>query len=395
MTLDRTNLIKAELRVSHLWSAAGIGFLTVLLWTVCARALPELVLLFSAIVIAEGARPPVEWLQRRGLPRVPAILCILFLVVSVLGGLGWLIFAPLVTQVAGLIDDVPHFVATAQHALDSYQLFLHDNAQARALLAQMPSKVSNFLESKLGLLIEAPLFLVGVISNTFLLVLIAFFWLTASRPLAAFTIKIAGAARAAACRGILDDLSTKTGGYVRGVLINMLVIGILSFSGVALLGVPYALLLGVVAALTESIPIVGPLLGGSAAVLVAALAFGPQKSLEVAVLYLVIQQIEGNTLVPYVMNRAVALHPLAIVVALVLGSALLGIPGAILAVPTAAIIQVIVLRIIVPWVRPNDTVEIAARNRSETIAPPSLELESVIVPPERSTIDRAIDKPSP
>jgi predicted PurR-regulated permease PerM len=251
------------------------------LWTVCARALPELVLIFSASVIAEGARPPVEWLQRRGLPRVFAILCILFLVVSVLGGLGWLIFAPLVTQVAGLIDDVPHFVATAQHALDSYQLFLHDNAQARALLAQMPSKVSNFLESKLGLLIEAPLFLVGVISNTFLLVLIAFFWLTTSRPLAAFTIKIAGAARAAACRGILDDLSTKTGGYVRGVLINMLVIGILSFSGVALLGVPYALLLGVVAALTESIPIVGPLLGGSAAVLVAALAFGPQKALEV------------------------------------------------------------------------------------------------------------------
>jgi predicted PurR-regulated permease PerM len=175
--------------------------------------------------------------------------------------------------------------------------------------------------------------------------------LTASRQLAEFTIGLAGEAKRAEVRAILDDLSTKTGGYVRGVLINMIVIGILSLSGVAFLGVPYALLLGVVAGLTESIPIVGPLIGGSAAVLVAGLALGPQKALEVAGLYLVIQQIEGNTLVPYVMNRAVALHPLAIVIALVIGSALLGIPGAILAVPTAAVIQVIVLRVIVPAVR--------------------------------------------
>ena len=331
--------------------ATAIGFLGVLIWTICAHVIPELILIFSAIVVAERARPPVSWLERRGFPRSLAILLVLFVVMVVLGGLGWLIFAPLVSQVAGLIDDMPHFAATARHALDTYQSFLHDNAQARSLLAQMPARVSAFLESKLGLLIEAPLFLVGLVTKAFLLVLLAFFWLKASQRLAAFTISLAGPKRAAATREILDDLSTKIGGYVRGVLINMIVIGILSFSGVALLGVPYALLLGVIAALTESIPIVGPLLGGSAAVLVASLALGPKKALEVAVLYLVIQQIEGNTLVPYVMNRAVALHPLAIVMALVIGSALLGVPGAILAVPTAAIVQVLILRVVAPSIR--------------------------------------------
>jgi predicted PurR-regulated permease PerM len=334
-----------------LWSAMAIALTGALLWTMCARVVPELILIFSAIVIAEGARPPVVWLERRGLPRPLAIILVLIVILAVLGGLGWLIFAPLVSQVAGLIDDIPHFVAIAQHALDRYQLFLHDNAQARALLAQMPARLSGFLESKLGLLIEAPLFLVSILSNTFLLVLLAFFWLTASPRLAAFTIGLAGPKRRATTREILDDLSTKLGGYVRGVLINMVVIGVLSFSGVALLGVPYALLLGVIAGLTESIPIVGPLLGGSAAVLVASLAFGPQKALEVAVLYLVIQQIEGNTLVPYVMNRAVALHPLAIIAALVIGSALLGVPGAILAVPTAAIAQVLFLRVVAQSIR--------------------------------------------
>lgn len=337
--------------IGTLWFATGIGFLGVLIWTICAHVIPELILIFSGIVIAEGARPPVSWLERRRFPRPLAILLVLFVVIAVLGGLGWLIFAPLVAQVAGLIDDIPHFVAIARHALDSYQSFLHDNAQARSLLAQIPARLSSFLESKLGLLIEAPLFLVGLISNAFLLVLLAFFWLTASQRLAAFTISLAGPKQAVRARELLDDLSTKIGGYVRGVLVNMIVIGVLSFAGVALLGVPYALLLGVIAALTESIPIVGPLLGGSAAVLVASLALGPQKALEVAVLYLVIQQIEGNTLVPYVMNRAVALHPLAIVVALVIGSALLGVPGAILAVPTAAIVQVLVLRVVAPSIR--------------------------------------------
>jgi predicted PurR-regulated permease PerM len=352
MTLKR-EATPGEARISlgTLCLAAAVGFLGVLMWTICAHVIPELILIFSAIVIAEGARPPVSWLERRGIPRSLAILLVLFAVVIALGGLGWLIFAPLVSQLAGLIDDIPHFVATARNALDTYQSFLHDNAQARSLLGQMPARVSTFLESKIGLLIEAPLFLVGLVTNGFLLVLLAFFWLTASQQLAAFTVSVAGPKRGVETRESLNDLSTKIGGYVRGVLINMIVIGMLSFSGVALLGVPYALLLGVVAALTESIPIVGPLLGGSAAVLVASLALGPQKALEVAVLYLVIQQIEGNTLVPYVMNRAVALHPLAIVSALIIGSALLGVPGAILAVPTAAIVQVLILRVVVPSIR--------------------------------------------
>ena len=173
----------------------------------------------------------------------------------------------------------------------------------------------------------------------------------ASRELAVFTLSFVPMQSRANARDILDDLSTKIGGYLRGVLINMTVIGLLSGIGVALLHVPYALLLGVVAALTEAIPIVGPLLGGSVAVLVAALSLGPEKAFQVALLYLVIQQIEGNTLVPFVMNRAVALNLLAIIVALVIGSALLGIPGAILAVPVAAVVQVGVLRVIAPALR--------------------------------------------
>ena len=334
-----------------LWTAGGVAAVCILLWTVGARIVPELVLLFGAIVIAEGMRPLVAWLVRRRVPEPLAILAIVAVALASLVGLAWLILTPLVAQIASLLDDIPHFTAVAQRYLDAYQRFLQNNTQARQLLAQLPGRISAFVTSQLGLIIAAPIFFVKLVSNGFLVLLVVFFWLTASRELATFVLSFAPPTRRAELRDILNESSTKIGGYLRGVLINMVAIGLLSGIGVALLAVPYALLLGVVAALTEAIPIVGPLLGGSVAVVVALLGLGPQKAFQVAILYLVIQQIEGNTLVPFVMNRAVAMNPLTIVVALVIGSALLGIPGAILAVPAAAILQVVVLRIITPSLR--------------------------------------------
>jgi len=135
------------------------------------------------------------------------------------------------------------------------------------------------------------------------------------------------------------------------VAINMVVIGLLSGGGVLLLGLPYPFLLAVLAGLTEAIPLIGPFIGGAPAVLIALATDGPLKAGEVAVLYLVIQQIEGTTLVPLVMNRVVQLNPLTVTVAILLGSALLGVVGALLAVPAAAVIQVLVLRVLAPAAR--------------------------------------------
>ncbi len=334
-----------------IWTTAGVAIAGALLWTIGAHVVPQLVLLFGAITVAEGMRPLVAWLVVKRVPRPIAILAIVFVALAILGGLGWLILTPLVTQVVALIGDIPHFAAVAEGYLKVYQRFLHDNRQAALLLQQLPGRVSTFLTSKIGIVLQTPLILAGVLSNAFLLLLIVFFWLMASQELAIFVLSFAPAKRRPAVREVLDELSVKIGGYLRGVLINMLVIGLLSGIGVALLGVPYALLLGVVASLTEAIPILGPVLAGSAAVLVALLAFGPGKALQVALLYVAIQQIEGNTLVPFVMNRVVAINPLLIVVALVIGSALLGVPGAILSVPGAAVVQVFIVRVIAPALR--------------------------------------------
>ena len=113
----------------------------------------------------------------------------------------------------------------------------------------------------------------------------------------------------------------------------MVIIGTLTGLGLALLGVPYALLLGLLAALTELLPYLGPWISGSVSVVFSLIAVGPLKAVEVVILFILIQEIEGNVVEPLVMSRAVRIDPLLVIVAVLIGLDLLGIIGAILAVP--------------------------------------------------------------
>ena len=131
----------------------------------------------------------------------------------------------------------------------------------------------------------------------------------------------------------------------------MVIIGTLTGAGLALLGVPYALLLGLVAALTELLPYIGPWISGGISVVFALIAVGPLKSVEVIILFILIQELEGNVVQPLVMSRTVHIDPLLVIVSVLVGINLLGIIGAVLAVPIAAGIQVVVVRVVAPAIR--------------------------------------------
>ncbi len=139
------------------------------------------------------------------------------------------------------------------------------------------------------------------------------------------------------------------GGYLRGVVINMVVIGVLAGIAVTALRLPSPVLLGIFAGVMEAIPIFGPFVGAAPAVLLG-FTVSPLYPLLVAGVFLAIQQLESNTLVPVVMNRVVALPPLTVVLALLVGGALEGVPGALLAVPIGAAVQVLVIRVLVPMI---------------------------------------------
>ena len=139
-------------------------------------------------------------------------------------------------------------------------------------------------------------------------------------------------------------METRLGLWVRGQLILMGAMGVSTGIAYSLLGLPGALILGLIAALFEAIPIVGPLLGAIPAILVAT-TVSPQLALVVAGVYVVIQLIEGSVLVPLVMRNTIGISPLLVLVSLLVGGAAGGLVGAFLAVPVAAAIEIALSRL--------------------------------------------------
>jgi predicted PurR-regulated permease PerM len=142
------------------------------------------------------------------------------------------------------------------------------------------------------------------------------------------------------------EVEEKLGGWVRGQLILMLAIGVMATLGYFLLGLPNPVLLGVAAGLVEIVPMIGPFLAFAPAVLVALATVDPTRALAVAGYALVIQQVESNILVPRVMGHTVGVSQLTVLLGILIGSALAGIPGAFLAVPIAAAVQVILAHVL-------------------------------------------------
>ncbi|MBA3236475.1 MAG: AI-2E family transporter [Chloroflexi bacterium] len=150
--------------------------------------------------------------------------------------------------------------------------------------------------------------------------------------------------RRAGARDAWNEVETRLGLWVRGQLILMGTVGVVTGTAYLLLGLPGALLLGLIAALSEAIPIVGPLLGAIPAILVAA-TVSPELALVVAALYLIIQLVEGSVLVPLVMRNTVGISPLLVLLSLLIGSTVGGLVGALLAVPVVAASEMILSRL--------------------------------------------------
>jgi predicted PurR-regulated permease PerM len=176
------------------------------------------------------------------------------------------------------------------------------------------------------------------------LLTIVFFWLLEHARVQRYVLAFVSADSRAGARDAWNEIESRLGLWVRGQLILMGSIGVATTITYTLLGLPGAVLLGLIAALTEAIPIVGPLLGAIPAVLVAA-TVSPELAVIVAVIYLILQFIEGSVLVPMVMRNTVGISPLLVFVSLLIGGAIGGIVGALLAVPVAASVEIVLSRL--------------------------------------------------
>jgi predicted PurR-regulated permease PerM len=335
-----------------LWFAMGIILLAAGAWIVVSKGISVLILLFTAIIIAEGLRPIIDFLHEHlRLPRPGAVLLVYLVILLVTCTIIWLLLQAFVVQISTFIDALPRLGDELVRRLQDLRRWLGDSPQVASMLTSVGSQGGVLVQGALTSVATLPQMLGSLIFGAVTIAVMTFFWLTGIASLRPFVLDLLPAASQPVANEAIADISRRLGGYVRGVVVNGCVIGVLSTLGVWLLGAPFPLLLGFVAGLTQVIPYFGPWISGAVAVIVVLPLAGPLAAAEVLAFYIVLQTIEGNTLAPLIMMDTVNINPLLAIVAVLLGSALLGVAGAVLGVPAAAILQVLVVRVLAPITR--------------------------------------------
>jgi predicted PurR-regulated permease PerM len=305
-----------------------------------------LLLLFVSILLASALEPMVGWLREHlPLSRVGSILAVYLTFFVVMVGLAFVVVPAAVNQGQKIIASLPPVVeetrawaATLRPVALSTSITALIDSAAEILIPPPAAPPNPNTVVKVGTAVaEGAVFL-------FTMLAVVFFWLVEHARLQRYTLAFLPAKRRAGARNAWNGIETRLGLWVRGQLILMGAMGAATGIAYTLLGLPGALLLGLIAALTEAIPIVGPLLGAIPAILVAA-TVSPQLALVVALIYVVLQLVEGNVLLPLVMRNTIGISPLLVLFSLLVGAEVGGLLGAFLAVPIAASIEIVLSRL--------------------------------------------------
>lgn len=328
------------------WMARGLGLAmgvgaVALIALVAVRAANVLLLVFFGVLLAAALEPTVSWAGRRlPLTRLQAIGAV-FLVFLALVILVVIVVVPAAVTEAGrvaerlpvVLDEATAWAGSLRPDIvgDTLTRLL---GAARGMLAQATTPPDPSEVVEVGLTVAE-----STVTLMTLLVVVAF-WLIERPRLQRYVLAFWPGTRRAGGRAAWNRIELRLGQWARGQLVLMAVVGAASGIAYQVLGLPSALLLGLIAGLCEAIPLVGPLAGAIPALLVA-LTISPETAVAVALVYVLIQLVEGNVLVPVVMRNAVSLSPLLVVLGLLVGAAAGGLVGALIAVPVMAAIEVL------------------------------------------------------
>lgn len=320
--------------IERLLIALAIVAVALLLW----RLRGLLILVFGAVLVAVVLGAIAEPLQRRlKLPRVLALLLALAALLALFGTAFWLFGAEVVGQASALREAIPAAWQDLQTRLEPFGLAgpLREWVQSLGSSDGVLSRVGGIVVSIGGGLADLLLVLVGGIY-------------LAVQPKLYRTgiIKLVPERGRSLGAQAFDDSGKALRLWLLGRLVSMALVGILTWVGLWLIGVPAALTLGLLSAILEFVPFLGPIIASVPAILLA-FALSPEAALWTAGLYLLIQQIEGNVIEPMVQQRAVSLPPALLIFALVSGGLLFGMAGILLAAPLTVVMFVMVKRLYV------------------------------------------------
>lgn len=281
-----------------------------------------LLLVYIAFLIAVAINPLITWLEAKKIPRPLSSILVIFSLFSIIGFLLSSFIKPLVSQTQNFINRFPEII----EKVSSYNINLDSFSSHAFTVSDQVFKIA-----------------VGTVTGiitAFTTMVISYYILQARPKLKSSLITIFGQ-KFKLYYSIFTQLEKKLGAWVRGTLLLMSSVGILSYLGYSLIGLPYAVALGVIAGILELIPNIGPTITAIFAIIVG-ISISPTHGLAAFVVSLLVQQLENNLLVPKIMQKTTGLHPIVTIVALLIGFRLGGPALAVISLPITLSLQVII-----------------------------------------------------
>jgi predicted PurR-regulated permease PerM len=333
----------SDQKAVNLWTIWMTALAVVILWA--AYLIRDvLLLIYMSGLLAIGFSPIVRLIERQRFlpigsqrfPRWLAILILYLFIIGVLVGIGFLIVPPLAQQAQQLWGALPEMLDKAQDFLVDKGVLAERltmrEAMQRAPVSQGGDAVNTVYGAVAGV--------VGGVFGFLTLLILTFYLLVEAGQLRTSLLQLFPPMRRARVDAISREITVKVSAWLGGQLVLGGIIGATSALGLWLLGVPFFYVLALISGIGELIPVVGPILSAIPAIAVAS-SISLKTMLFVIIFFVVQQQFENHVLVPKVMARQVGVSAVTVILALLIGGKLLGILGAILAVPTAAILQVL------------------------------------------------------
>jgi predicted PurR-regulated permease PerM len=358
------------------WATLVFAFVVFCFWLVY-RFYEVVFTLFIAIVFGTVIRPIVEWLYQRGSPRMVGVILVYFAILLLVAGFLWLIFPLIFEQGKAIVNEIPGFykglrswmVHTSNPLLSRIGISL---PAGLPFMTPVPLTDAEVVDSAP----QAWFYLTTIASVFFAVIVIpmlTLYWTLDGPRIIKSLVLLLPQDRRESMTELIATMEAKIGLYLVGQAILSLVIGLLALITYAMIGLPNALVLALIAGVMEAIPLIGPFLGAVPAALVA-LSIGPDRLIWVLIASLVIQQLEGAILVPRVMKRTVGVNPFVTLLSLFAFGTLFGVAGALMAIPLAAIIQLILDH----FVFKQTTVKLEASERRDYVSRIRYEAQDLI-----------------
>ena len=296
-------------------------------------------IMFVSIILGAALNPVVDRITEAGIPRAVVIALAYLLILGGLGAIVYFIIPPMIEQLRQLAERLPTYFDSFTAIIDG----LRNLGGQDTLTTTQPqdfNAITNFLNNLSTNIFNTTKGFIGGFTAMLTVFILTLYLLLDEDGIKKFFVALLPVKQKTQIQNIAHKVGMGLGSWFRGQLLLGLIVGIVVYIGLAILEVPYALTLAILAGVLELIPVVGPIISAIPAILIA-LSTSPSSALMVAIFYVLVQELENKFLVPKVMQKTVGLHPVTIIIVLLIGAKLMGLLGILLAVPVTTMIYII------------------------------------------------------